>query len=500
MNRPFQLHRGSPAAQVVVLALLLAAVAPAPDAAATDITVTTTDDEVNADGDCSLREAILAANQNSLRDACPAGSDSGLDTVILASGATYALTIAGVNEGNSFTGGLDVTNNTTTKDLLIKVADGGHATISQDATPDDVVLTVASNASVGLADVTIRGGTSPAGVSGGGIRTSTGSALGLQRCVLIDNVAGNNGGAIQVQGALAIEDSVVRDNVAAASGGGIATGTSTVASISRTLFQNNVATTQSGGAIRNNNVLTVTSSSFVDNRAQAIGGAIATGTPVQGSVAINGSCFRGNLDGAVQSFNDVEQDATGNWWGTADGPSDAGPGTGDGVGAAFDASDFLTSPPEGCRPQELVAHGGFEGTAPVPDRFRARKLDLQNGDGAACGADNCDFAMVGNGQRKQLLQTLDVPGQAGDGLTFSARSAATDVPATPGKYLVELQIIHADGSKQRKTIKFSAGTHGPEARAKAVVATEAYVRVKLRVEYSRASGAVRFDDVSVVLQ
>ena len=37
------------------------------------ITVNTTEDELNADGDCSLREAIEAANTDSTVDACPAG-------------------------------------------------------------------------------------------------------------------------------------------------------------------------------------------------------------------------------------------------------------------------------------------------------------------------------------------------------------------------------------------------------------------------------------------
>ena len=47
--------------------------------AATTIAVNTTDDELNNDGDCSLREAIEAANIDSAVDACPAGS--GTDTI-----------------------------------------------------------------------------------------------------------------------------------------------------------------------------------------------------------------------------------------------------------------------------------------------------------------------------------------------------------------------------------------------------------------------------------
>ena len=37
---------------------------------AANLTVTTTDDELNSDGDCSLREAIQAANTHTAVDAC----------------------------------------------------------------------------------------------------------------------------------------------------------------------------------------------------------------------------------------------------------------------------------------------------------------------------------------------------------------------------------------------------------------------------------------------
>ena len=55
---------------VVALGVCLAVGAPAAPASAATIAVTTTTDELNADGDCSLREAIRAANSNTAVDAC----------------------------------------------------------------------------------------------------------------------------------------------------------------------------------------------------------------------------------------------------------------------------------------------------------------------------------------------------------------------------------------------------------------------------------------------
>src|SRR3954452_21200999 len=48
------------------------------------ITVTTVDDEVNSDGNCSLREALQAAAVDAVVDACPAGV--GGDVIVLPEG------------------------------------------------------------------------------------------------------------------------------------------------------------------------------------------------------------------------------------------------------------------------------------------------------------------------------------------------------------------------------------------------------------------------------
>jgi CSLREA domain-containing protein len=71
-----------------------------------NILVTTTTDEFNTDGDCSLREAIRAATLNSTVDACAAGSASSADTILIPAG-TYTLT---VNGSTDTTGDLDITS------------------------------------------------------------------------------------------------------------------------------------------------------------------------------------------------------------------------------------------------------------------------------------------------------------------------------------------------------------------------------------------------------
>jgi len=86
----------------VVALVLLLFMAQDQTAYATTITVNTTDDELNADGDCSLREAIQAVNTGGAVDACAAGSGAA-DTIMLPAG-TYRLNVlvgAGEDDGSA---------------------------------------------------------------------------------------------------------------------------------------------------------------------------------------------------------------------------------------------------------------------------------------------------------------------------------------------------------------------------------------------------------------
>ncbi|MBM4244305.1 MAG: CSLREA domain-containing protein [Deltaproteobacteria bacterium] len=487
----------------LALAALLASFAS--PARAVDIVVTTTEDELTSDGDCSLRGAIRAANLNAAQDACPAGSSTARDTIRLADGATYSLVLAGA-DNSALVGDLDIFNNVAAADdLLIEVAGGGSATVSQDAAPDDVVFDVLNSASVTMRGITIRNGTSPATVSGGGVSTDNGSSLTLEDCAFADNFGQNNAGAIFSRGSLTVTRCTFTRNVAQNSAGAISTSSGSTATVSDSLFDDNRALSGSGGAIRNTGPLTVTGSTFVANRAKVAGGAIANSSTSADSLVIGTSCFVGNEDTAVVNFVATQQSATGSWWGASDGPNIAfETGSGDSVDfdGTVDVSGFATSPLAGCRPLELVANTHFEidhDADDEPDRWRLRRLQ-QAGDGLDCSGSSCGLRMAGDGERSQALQTILAPGSAGDSITFSARSSAANVPASAGKYQVELSIIHSDGSVQRKTIKFSSGTHGFEELAKTVVASENYDKLKVRVEYGRASGSVVFDDVSVVLE
>src|SRR5262245_47576702 len=77
-------------------------------ARATTISVDSTADDYDQgpNGNCTLREAVVAANGDIAVDTCAAGS--GADTIVVPAG-TYALSITGAGEDGATRGDLDVT-------------------------------------------------------------------------------------------------------------------------------------------------------------------------------------------------------------------------------------------------------------------------------------------------------------------------------------------------------------------------------------------------------
>jgi len=199
----------------LVLALTSLYLGPIPMARAATITVNTTDDEFYYDGDCSLREAIVAANTDWAVDACAGGWFA--DTITLPAG-TYTLTIPGTNEEYNLTGDLDIRD-----DLTIN-GDGQGITIIQAGTSSingiDRVLDVHDSTTVEINDVTIRYGRAPGiadEMDGGGIRNY--GVLTLNNSHVKNNTAGtsttnggNGGGIYSSYSTVTLNDSIVSDN------------------------------------------------------------------------------------------------------------------------------------------------------------------------------------------------------------------------------------------------------------------------------------------------
>ena len=278
-------------------------------ATATTITVNTVVDELNSNGNCSLREAIRAANANNQPvDACPQGTGV-VDTIVLQSGVTYNLTRVG-DDGNAINGDLDI------DDDLIIIGNGatidGNGAVTQDRVfevlPGVIVdisnLTVTDGRSFGGSGIISRGSMTLTGVSIIGntgfdagaavLVTGSGAAATLSNTTISNNSGPDHGGLFIFSSASAsLIDSTISGNAGGVSGGGIYNeGNLTLL---RTRVTGNQAgtpggTVQSGGGIYNLGTLTVTDSTIANNSADDSAGLINDG----GTLTILGSTLSGN--------------------------------------------------------------------------------------------------------------------------------------------------------------------------------------------------------------
>jgi CSLREA domain-containing protein len=255
-------------ALVVVLAVGLVA---APAARAATISVNTTADELDNDGNCSLREAVRAANSDAVADSCAKGN--GADTIKLRAGLyRFSSALGTTGENGGLQGDLDIT-----APLTIKGA-GATATVV-DANQLDRVFEVRPGVPATLSRLTIENGKPPAGSDGGGALIDSGATLGLVADLVSSNQA-ESGAGVRVGdgGALSTSGSAVIGNSATAAGGGIAH-IGTTATLKNTIVAGNSA--NHGGGITNGiedvtSTMSIAGGAISGNQATASGGGIDT--------------------------------------------------------------------------------------------------------------------------------------------------------------------------------------------------------------------------------
>ncbi|HHY58536.1 MAG TPA: S8 family serine peptidase [Chloroflexi bacterium] len=279
------------------------------------IVVTGTGDVVAEDGVCTLREAILAANQDIAVGGCSAGG--GGDTITFATALTRPLTItlttAGANEDAALTGDLDITGTLTIDGMAAAAAATAVPNIVIDGGGLDRIFDILPGAHVTIQGLTIRNGSATAEMGGGvqnrgeltirhaaiaanqggGVR-NTGGALTMTDVAIMEN-PGGFGVANANQGVLTLMDSVVRGNrggvlnqaatgalnrveVSSNSGNGIintGVSASTLTVLASTILSNSV--TGNGGGVRNDGVgatTTIENTRIAYNTATAGGGGV----------------------------------------------------------------------------------------------------------------------------------------------------------------------------------------------------------------------------------
>ena len=269
-----------------LLALIVVGVPFAAQAATINVTADAVDTTVN--GNCSLIEAIQAANTDMAVDACTAGS--GADTIVIPAG-TYTLTVVNAMTAAGASGLPAITS-----DITLQGAGAATTIIERSTamgTPDFRHLQNLSTLTV--TGVTLSNG-SDAVVGGGAIYNGPGSSLTVADSVFSDNTAATDGGALTTDAAagatIVITDTSFIGNTASDEGGALRITTGTGATCLRCLFSANTAAGNGGGAIAASGDFTLTDSLVTNNTANSLGGGlIATGSPV---IQIVGTTFSGN--------------------------------------------------------------------------------------------------------------------------------------------------------------------------------------------------------------
>lgn len=232
------------------------------------ITVNTLQDELNSDGDCSLREAITAANENSPVDACMAGNPVTTDTVTFDTAGTILLASQlGVTAG----GQLEIDG------VNVITISGGETTR---------IWWVEYGSNFTVKNMAIVDGFA---ASGAGIFNNGGNIV-IDDCELSNNIAeGGAGGAIyNSNGTLVLSNSTFSGNSSMDFGGGAIFNEYGTLIVSNSELLGNSAF--NGGGIRNDGgTITVTHSTLAGNSGQ-VGGAIFN----MGTVNITNSTLSGN--------------------------------------------------------------------------------------------------------------------------------------------------------------------------------------------------------------
>jgi CSLREA domain-containing protein len=290
MNRSISIDLIARMSRLIALAALVAGLAlsaPHSAEAAVTIKVDTPSDELNVDGDCSLREALAAANTDKKVDACKAGN--GTDTIAVPAG-TYTLTLGSL----AITSKLKVSGAGASKTLI----DGGGAATA---------LTVASGATATIASLTIQNGY---GIESGGIDTQ--GALTLKSSTVRNNMGIVHGGGIynRLGATLTLIDSTISGNTGREANGGGILNDGTLTLQSSTVTQNK-AEDADGGGIYNAGALTLKSSTVDHNQADAGGGIYNRGSydEARGIATLSGSTVDHNqaqTGGGIYNYSTAE--------------------------------------------------------------------------------------------------------------------------------------------------------------------------------------------------
>lgn len=260
----------------------------APEAAAAVISVDSAADVVAVDSECTLREAIINANDDAATNAdCAAGD--GLNDTIDFAGLTLPATITLAGTSMDITDDLTISGPGET-DLIIDA--DGLSRIFNIADGNPLLFDVT------ISNLTLTNAFDSPEISSDGGAIHTEENLTLNSVTLTENLSIVSGGAVGAVGSagvpvtLTITDSTITDNLAGCCGGGIS-GDYTILDVSNSVISGNYAVSNGGGIVLYALYgATIDETTISGNYASNGGGLYFYGGP--GDVTIEDSTISGN--------------------------------------------------------------------------------------------------------------------------------------------------------------------------------------------------------------
>jgi hypothetical protein len=334
-------------------------------------------------GNCTLGEAIHAANTDTAVDACAAGNG---EDIIKLTPETYTL-----NQVDNLTTGangfpvitspiaIDGSGATITRSSESDVPDFRFFYVAEDGVLELINLSLSNGRLWAVNFETDRGGAIHAvgDLALGNVTISNNSAyyeaggvysVGSDKVLyvigssILDNVTNGLGGGFATCGEAEILESIIENNTAYL-GGGVYNFCNTL-TITETTIQNNSATLSGGGIENRGGGATIeVTDSILRNNSAPTGSSINANYTGSGFSYLNihNSCI---LDRSTSAANRSHQwsfvDWTSNWWGSISGPGGSGPGTGSRI-TGFN----MTSQPENYTPFHIMPILGCETLPPL---------------------------------------------------------------------------------------------------------------------------------------
>jgi CSLREA domain-containing protein len=241
------------------------------------ITVNTlVDENTPGDGLCSLREAIINANDNAQTfPECAAGTGANAITFSISGTITLGSTLPAITD--------DVT------------IDGGAQSITVSGNNSVRVMIVNSGKTLTLLKLTIANGLST-GAAGGGILNNGGTVNVINSTFSANSASGDGGGILNNGGTVSVTNSTFSGNSSStgAVGGGISNENGGTLNVTNSTFSGNSAGHQGGGIFNFGGIVNVANSTFSGNSVSNSGGGLYNNS---GTMNVTNSTFSGNNGG-----------------------------------------------------------------------------------------------------------------------------------------------------------------------------------------------------------